>query len=629
MHRFIIHTIIICSIHLCAWAQDAGPLLKKSREFQLVDLDSSSWYATQAYRLALDKNQHDLALKSQLILGRNFQKKGAFEQAVAVYKQLLTSTPEDTYPEEYVQAYGRIGDCYTNLGAFDSAMVYLIQFDQLVDHHWSPNKIDAKLFLGELYRAMGRIDQSDQYKIEAIRRSEKSGNTMERMIALHYYLDDHKHELQSEGFQKYFQDYARLMNARSISKMDFSHVTMFLEDLNKQDKIDALENAVKEGSDLGYLSTILIFRASLIDIYLEDGDFSKALEHAEKGILLTDRVDDKRFKVDFNRYLFKIHEGLQNYDKAIYFLQAHHEAKDSLEDIQVSKNIDELSVQYETAKKENQIKQQQLELQKSRYQRNLLLGGLAMVLWFGGFLIFYLLNRNRVTKRLSLQEAHIQAQKINQLEQEKSLLAMSSMIEGQEAERKRIAQDLHDGLGGLLSNIKAQLHDIERRVDALSGINLYGKASEMIDKASKEVRRIAYNMMPVTLSRLGLKAAIEDLTVNLTQNHPLILETQLMGLEKRLKESQEVMLYRIVQELCNNVIKHAEATTLMIQTNRIENDLIIVVEDNGKGFDLNSKDHAPGIGIKSLESRVEYLKGNLDISSSKGGTCVTVQVPVS
>ncbi len=227
---------------------------------------------------------------------------------------------------------------------------------------------------------------------------------------------------------------------------------------------------------------------------------------------------------------------------------------------------------------------------------------------------------------MALQEAQINEQKIVQLEQERSLLAMTSMIKGQESERKRIAQDLHDGLGGLLSSVKAQLHDIERRVDALAGIDLYSRASEMIDEASSEVRRIAYDMMPTALSKLGLKAAIEDLASRLETHHRIDVDLQLFDLDNRLEEATEVMLYRIVQEACNNIVKHADASEVLIQTSRIQNDLVVIIEDNGKGIQAGTDRN--GIGMKSIESRAKFLEGQVDIASSDEGTCITLQIPV-
>lgn len=617
---------VACSV-ICA--QDAQKLFDKARSIRMSDIDSSNWFTTQAYHKSLESKNDTLALKAQFLLGMNLQMQVKLDEAIDVYQQVIGSTPTGTYPEQFIQSFGRIGDCYSDLGAFDSSLVYLLEFDQLVDQHWSEYKIDAKLLLGELYRAMGRPEQSSQYQLEAIKRSEKSGIRMERILALYYYLEDHRDEMHTESFQKYFEDYIELTaNSNQEKTKGYSHVTMFLDGLSDDEKIGVLERAIDQIDQTGHHTSLLMYHSTLINVYISKYEFDQALPYAKEGKAIAIQKKDKRFESDFNFCLYQIYEGLQKYDQAVKSLYAHYSIKDSLGTIAMNKNLDELNVQYQSAQKEKMIVEQDLALKQSNYQRNLLFGGLVMALWFGAFLGIYFWNRNRVAERLALQETRIKEQKIHQLEQEKSLLAMSSMIEGQETERKRIAQDLHDGLGGLLSNMKAQLHDIERRVDALTGTDLYGKARSMIDEASKEVRRIAYNMMPVALSRLGLKAAIEDLASRVTSHHDIAIDLQLLSLENRLEETIEVMLYRIVQELCNNVVKHADASTLMIQTTQIENDLILVVEDNGKGFDPSHTSTQNGVGMKSLSSRVKYLNGNLDIASSEKGTCVTVQVPL-
>ena len=205
---------------------------------------------------------------------------------------------------------------------------------------------------------------------------------------------------------------------------------------------------------------------------------------------------------------------------------------------------------------------------------------------------------------------------------------MSSMIGGQEAERKRIAQDLHDGLGGLLSSVKAQLNLIQHQVDQLASGEMYAKANTLIDTASAELRRIAYNMMPSSLSRLGLEAALEDLSASLENDHHLNVDLQVLGLETRLGETTEIMIYRIVQELCNNVVKHADATRILIQINKTEDEIFLVVEDNGIGMDPETLIQSRGIGMKSIESRVKYLNGSMDISGQGKGTCVSVHIPM-
>jgi signal transduction histidine kinase len=154
------------------------------------------------------------------------------------------------------------------------------------------------------------------------------------------------------------------------------------------------------------------------------------------------------------------------------------------------------------------------------------------------------------------------------------------------------------------------------------------KISELVDHASTEVRRISHNMAPQALRMGSLKDAISDLATH-ARVMGLTVEYEWHGSEDRLPENIEIMLYRITQELVHNVIKHAQATHLLVQINRFEHEISIVAEDNGIGFDASVSKPEHGLGLKSLHSRVEYLDGILDIDSQSGeGTTISIQVPV-
>ncbi|NNE28683.1 MAG: sensor histidine kinase, partial [Saprospiraceae bacterium] len=146
--------------------------------------------------------------------------------------------------------------------------------------------------------------------------------------------------------------------------------------------------------------------------------------------------------------------------------------------------------------------------------------------------------------------------------------------------------------------------------------------------ASTEVRRIAYNLMPIALSRLGLQAAIEDMLVKIQQKEKINTRSQFTGITDRFEESKEVMIYRIVQELVNNVIKHAEAKNLFVQINRHDSDILITVEDDGIGFDMKEFENFQGVGLKSVASRVKFLGGSMDVLSNEKGSSFNIHVSV-
>lgn len=205
---------------------------------------------------------------------------------------------------------------------------------------------------------------------------------------------------------------------------------------------------------------------------------------------------------------------------------------------------------------------------------------------------------------------------------------LSGLIAVQDAERKRIAQDLHDSLGALLSGLRLQFNSLQDQVAQYPEIReRYQLGMQLADQAVREVRRIAHNMEPSSLSRFGLEAALHGLAEQLRAGG-LQVQADVFGLADRLPSEQEVMLYRICQELCQNTIKHAQATQLDIQlTCYGEEALNLIVSDNGRGFDPAAIVH--GMGLYNISSRVRKLSGKLEVDSAPGrGSSFLIDIPL-
>ena len=222
----------------------------------------------------------------------------------------------------------------------------------------------------------------------------------------------------------------------------------------------------------------------------------------------------------------------------------------------------------------------------------------------------------------------MQQQQIAELEKEKLLLATQSILKGQEEERSRMAKDLHDGLGGLLSGVKLQLGAMKGNlILSEEHARVFNNALGKLDESISEMRRVAHNMMPEALMKLGLQQALQDYCDGLSEGQSFKINTEFHGLEQRMTPSTEVVVYRIVQELLNNAVKHSGATVILAQVMRQENGLSITVEDNGRGF--NKEEVIQGAGLKNIRSRVDYLQGQLDIQSVPGkGTSVHIECTI-
>jgi signal transduction histidine kinase len=202
-----------------------------------------------------------------------------------------------------------------------------------------------------------------------------------------------------------------------------------------------------------------------------------------------------------------------------------------------------------------------------------------------------------------------------------------TMTEAREEERTRIAKDLHDGVGGLLSGVKMSLTQMQNRIDLTSDDHLlFARSLDMLDGSMQEIRRVSHAMMPPSLQQFGLKAAVRDFIEAINSMKTIDVVFQVVGAEsENYTLDTQLMIYRIIQELINNVLKHSHANKCLVQLVYADV-LTITVEDDGVGFEqLNTK----GAGLINIRQRVEFLKGTIDWNSTAGeGTSVLVEIPL-
>lgn len=298
---------------------------------------------------------------------------------------------------------------------------------------------------------------------------------------------------------------------------------------------------------------------------------------------------------------------------------------DSFYQSQLRNDIAALEIKYQSAEKENKImaleaeKKQAALKAKNQQLTNLLLGiASAFLLIVTAFLVIYYRN----SKKLALQKELSYRQQLKEIEQEQELKLTQAMLKGEEHERQRVARDLHDGLGGMLAGIKIKLSGQSKtggNLDAVIG---------QLDQSVTELRRIARNMMPESLLKTGLEAGLADLCESL-MNEETQIEFQAFGIQKDIPLATQAHIYRIIQEILSNTIRHADASKIILQCSQNEKIFLITAEDNGKGFDTGTIADAKGIGFSNIKSRVEYLKGKMDIASViNEGTTINIELNI-
>ena len=319
--------------------------------------------------------------------------------------------------------------------------------------------------------------------------------------------------------------------------------------------------------------------------------------------------------------------GLGDFAAQASFYRQLREVEQTIFDTEKNNQLLTLERQYETAKKERLLLSQQIQIQEKTTQNRMMIVLLLALLAAGITAGLWVRSRMRLNQKVAEQQAKIQDQRIREMMQQQKLFAIDAMLSGQEEERKRIAKDLHDGLGGLLTTIKLHFNYIQEQVRQLEELNTYRRAGEMIDHACDEVRRIAHNMMPSALARFGLVTAVEDLAESLRSTKKTAIFIDAGNWHHRPDEARESMLYRILQELIHNAVKHAEASSISVFLESNTRQIALRVEDNGKGFDPGHAQQADGMGLKSVESRVRYLGGIIRFESGPDkGTVVEVLI---
>lgn len=321
----------------------------------------------------------------------------------------------------------------------------------------------------------------------------------------------------------------------------------------------------------------------------------------------------------------EVYKQLGNFTKAFAFKDSVGVIKELLYQEDNIKQLEFRQARYKYEKQQEEINQleidkkiQQLTIEHKNTLNYFLIGSAFTLL-----LIILLIYRNFKQK----QKLH--QQRINELETEKQLEAAEAVVKGEEQERTRLAKDLHDGLGGMLSGIKYSFTTMKGNlVMTPENHQAFERSMDMLDSSIREMRRVAHNMMPEALVRFGLDTALKDFCNDINQSGALKINYQSIGLENvTIDHTISITLYRIVQELINNTMKHAKATSAIVQITKSNGLLSVTVEDDGSGFDTSILKSNKGIGWVNIQSRVEFLKGKMDIRSKVGeGTSVQIEL---
>ncbi len=613
------------------------------------------------------------------LLGSSFLRLGYPDSAQYYLRSTVDRLPSDIYPDEYAYAVSFLAMIEEDRGNLsESVLLYKEAIDIMEmsndSFRWAATINNLGMVLDKRGELMAALDH--YYRALALFAALKVDRALPSITAnigkVHYSLENDEEAL--SYFKLSLKHGIELNSLRSQANalndigaiyldqklLDSAEVYLvkclsISEKLENKDKMSTVKNnlskiykfrneydrAIQLNKEaLSHARNVKIKRPEIFALY-ELGenyhlksDRATALGYYNKALSLANEIGEIYLIYQIHNALYKSHKDV-NVNKALYHLEHVRANRDSIINKENLKTITQKEMQY-AFEKENLLKEKKLDEMEAaakinslqvKQQRSLILILLLLSSLAISALVMYL-QKSKSQKELAVQKNIIQKSEIEQLKKEKKVLTMNAMIEGQEAERSRIAKDLHDGLGGLLSTVKAHFSNIQSEIQKIEKINVYNKANELVDEACDEVRRISHNLMPGALRLEGLKTAVEHLGEEMSAAHPFSVRVESIGFNTRMEESKEVFIYRILQEALNNIIKHADASDVLVQLSETEEEYHFIVEDDGKGFD--PLQIASGLGLKSIQSRVDFLKGSLDIDTKQGvGTTLSWHIPKS
>jgi len=541
-----------------------------------------------------------------------------FDSALSLTKEALQLANQFGNEERIIIAQQNLSATYAYLQDYESALQYLLPSIA----YFEKTNNDARLslvydHLGVIYRETKQYEKSLEYHQKALVIARKAENKYEIANVLsnlgNAYTSLKKYDTAISVLQESLL-IAKKENYDNIVSNVTSNIGGLLIKQGKYDSlnfysIEGLRLAKKLGDSLNMVNNI--YGLALAAFY--NKDFKKSEEEAKTGFAMAQQrnyLEPLQLFADILSELNLVKGDLKNHD---YYKRLSIELSEMFFSEKMQRNVQTLDKKFDTEKKEQQLQLQQVTIRQKSTLNYVLIGSTVALL------IISLLSYRTYTQKRKLQQ-----QKITELENEKLLLATQSILKGQEDERSRMAKDLHDGLGGLLSGVKLQLGAMKGNLILSEEMGkTFNNALGKLDESISEMRRVAHNLMPEALMKLGLQQALQDYCEGLSEGQSFVINGQFHGLEKRMDAATEVVVYRIVQELLNNAVKHSGASTILAQVMRQENNLTITVEDNGEGFDKEAV--LQGTGLKNIRSRVDYLKGQLDIQTAPGkGTSVHI-----
>lgn len=477
--------------------------------------------------------------------------------------------------------------------------------------------------LGLTFMSIGQFDTAEEYHKKALEQLDKIKNKNSIHLITYFNLvSNYCYKPDSKTAKVYLDQAKELLNPFPKSQhypnyyyQEAMYYTTIQDFDNALARLSKGAKLAKEGKQSKLLH-MLYFR--MYNVYLMQKDYRKAkaqLEHILAEKVLAKEAVNRRITYT---QLAAVNDVLGEHKEAYQWMKKASLLSDSLQQEKLLEKMNELEILHQTADKQQKI--YDLEKEKkanelSSKNKDLRITILVIALILSLVIVFLIFINYKKQQKLNKQISISHEQDLLHIENQRIYEATQAILQGEEQERQRIAQDLHDSMGGMLANIRMTISSN----DSSSKENVI----EKLDKSIAEMRRISRNLMPETLKDLGLEIALKELCEAIPQKQ-FAIQFEAFNLSENIPCKIQMALYRITQESISNITKYAQATNVIVQISQNNSILNLTIEDDGIGFDKSEIVY--GLGLKNIQNRVQLINGTVEIASNKGeGTTINVE----
>jgi signal transduction histidine kinase len=585
-----------------------------------INNDTALYFSNQAIRISKEDQVDTTLVKAYIIKCYALENLGEIDEALACNDTAIAQAEKFNRPRQLFSAYMIRGTLYRRKARYAEALDFYLKCTEIAEkNNYEDLMAKSYSMLGVFHMSRRNLEESERFHLKALAMRQKMGNdkeiynSYENLGIVNREKGEYRKAL--DFYFKALKIVETMDDSLSLSFCynDIGAAYSFLGETVTAEKY--LKESIRIREKLHAMDEIAYTYNYLGENEERKGDLKAAAYWIHRAL-------DKAIEIGNHKQHAEALESLSDFfarnkmaDSAYHYLKLHKSYKDSLQKADNEEIIAKLRTKYETSKKEQIIHAQSYALSKQNWYLAILLS----ILILGG-IASWLFFRNR---------QHQQKKKLQQTIMEQQDLATKAVLQAEENERQRIAADLHDGVGQMLTAVRLNLQGLQDRIQLNKEEDrlIYEKVLCMMDESSKEVRTVSHTIMPNALIKTGLGNAIKDF-VEKIENNQILIQLHTQGLNDKLETHIEIVVYRIVQECVKNVIKHSKANKLDISIIRDDDGLRVTVEDNGTGFNKSELEKKSGIGMKNIRARIEYLKGSLDVDTQPGkGTLVAFFIP--